>query len=104
MKFERGKDPREIMNIGHKRDTIKILHVWFRQQSGTFFNAGTNVALERLHKLCNTKDVIPIYELNLYFMVENKVGIKTSLGTLQGKRLLFEGQVFELPILWKNIP
>ena len=103
MKFERGKDPKETMNIGHKRDTIKILRVWFRQQSGTFFYAGTDAALERLHKLCNTREVIPIHELNLYFMIENRVGIKTSLGTLQGNRILFEGIVFELPILWKNL-
>ena len=100
MDFKRGLDPIRKMNVGHTRDTIKIVEVWFRQQSGDFLIPSIDLALDRLHKICNTKEVIPIHELNLYFYEEHKDGYEISLPELQGKRILYENQIFEIPQIW----
>ena len=102
MEFKRGIEPLEKMNVGHTHNTIKVLQVWFKQQSGSFFTPSTDLALERLHKICNTKEIIPIYEVDLYFYVESKVGQEISLSTLQGKRILFAGRIFKIPHIWEE--
>lgn len=99
MSFKRGINPIEKMNVGHTHNTIKINKIWFQRVSGQMTAPeDCELVLDRLHKVCNTNEVIPLHELNLYF-IKGKADYH-NVFSMGGKKILYKGYVFKIPNIW----
>jgi len=101
MNFERHKDSIRSMKIGVKRNAIYIDHISIlRPDDASVFQMrhivlSKKAALERLQRICYGQFPIPVHELDI--LLDEK-----DLSELQGKEIIYAGELFKLPAFWKE--
>lgn len=102
MRFERGKETREVLKIGKFRDCIFVKEIYHTRHKnakyGTYakFRKEKN-ALKNLEKVCGLRFPITMTDI-LHIAFRTEDGIK-DLFEMEGAKIVYKNKIYKLPNL-----